>query len=49
MKSRLVRALPLIALLALTGCETYAYPSYIERRYYQECSTSPPTAPCGHY
>ena len=51
MKSRLLRALPLTALLALLGCETNGYSvSQLEQQYYQGCGTSPPENPaCGRH
>ena len=47
MSSGLLKALSLVALFALAGCETY--PSQVEKRFYKECAMTPPQAPCGHY
>ena len=52
MKSKLLRALPLAALILLTACQsTGSYPvSELERQYLQGCATNPPENPaCGHH
>ncbi|MCL6730884.1 hypothetical protein [Sphingomonas hankyongi] len=51
MKSRVLKALPLVALFALLGCETDPYgPTLLEKQYYAGCATSPPENPaCGHH
>jgi hypothetical protein len=50
MKLSLGKALALAAVFTLVGCQTYGTgPSEIEKRYYAECATNPPTTPCGNH
>ena len=51
MKSGLLKALSLAALITLTGCETNGYSvSELEKKYYAGCATEPPENPaCGHH
>ena len=53
MKSSLLKTLPLAAIIMLVGCTTnttgyHHTPSAVERAYYAQCATEPPTEPCGH-
>ncbi|HVU30791.1 MAG TPA: hypothetical protein VHE36_10360 [Sphingomicrobium sp.] len=50
MKSALVRALALAALITLVGCETSGTISEIDKKFYKGCGTNPPEDPtCGHF
>ena len=52
MKSSLLKALPMAAVVMLVGCTTttgyHHTPSAVEKAYYAQCATDPPTEPCGH-
>jgi hypothetical protein len=54
MKLRILRALPLVGLFTVAGCETspngYNYrPSEIEKAFLKECAPDPAVPPCGHH
>jgi hypothetical protein len=54
MKLRILKALPLVGLFTVAGCETspngYNYrPSEIEKAFLKECAPNPAVPPCGHH